>query len=116
MTDKRSSFFDAVDQMHANWNPVKACNDLGLPAVYVRDNEVVWQFPNGDIVSDVDGGDRALKALNSASRGDQADMARRIRTRYEALTEQDSGGSISVDWDEIIDEIWEEEQRGNVQS
>ncbi len=111
MTDNRSSFFDAVDRMHANWNPVRDCNHLGLPAVYVRENDVVWQFPDGEIVLDVDGGDRALKALNSATDGEQADMARRIRTRYEALTGQSSGGSVSVDWDAIMDEIWEEEQR-----
>ncbi|WP_312356807.1 hypothetical protein [Agrobacterium sp.] len=111
MTDNSGSFFDAVDRMHANWNPVRDCNDLGLPAIYVRDNEVVWQFPNGDVVSDDAAGDRALAVLNSATDGEQADMARRIRTRYEALTGQDSGGSVSVDWDEIIDEIWQEEQR-----
>lgn len=43
-------------------------------------------------------------------------MARRIRTRYEALSGKDSGGPVSVDWDAIMDEIWEEEQSRNVQS
>lgn len=110
MADNRSSFFEAVHRMHAAWNPVRDCTDLGLPAVYVRDKEVVWQFPDGEIVSDVDAGERALSILN-ATEGEQSDMARRIRTRYETLTGRDSGASTSVDWDAIIDEIWEEEQR-----
>jgi len=109
MADNNSSFFDAVHWMHANWNPVKDCHDLGLPAVYVRDNKVVWQFPGGEISSDIDAGDRALSILNSAAKGEQADMARRIRTRYEALTGQDSEGATSVDWDAIMDEIGMEE-------
>ncbi|WP_322886526.1 hypothetical protein U8C31_18355 [Sinorhizobium medicae] len=111
MSDNSDSFFDVVDRMHARWNPVGECHDLCLPAVYVRDRQVVWQFPDGEIASDLDAGERALAILNSATVGEQADMAQRIRTRYEALTGQDSGGPTRLDWDAIIDDLWEEEQR-----
>lgn len=79
MMDNSSSFFDAVDRMHSDWNPVRDYNDLELPAVYVHNGAVVWQFPTGEIVLDAEAGDRTLVALNSASDGDRAIMARRQR-------------------------------------
>lgn len=100
-----SSFFDAVDRMHKNWRSlVVEANELGLRAVYVRDREVVWHFADNDIVSDTVGGDRVLAILNTATDGERGDMARRIRTRHEALAGQPSGGDTSVDWDEILDQ------------
>jgi len=107
-----SDFFDAVDRMIKNWkSPVQECNELGLPAVYVRDGDVVWHFADGEIIPDALAGDRAMAILNSAAEGEQADMARRIRTRYQALTSQSSGGETGVDWDVIFDEIAEGAER-----
>lgn len=79
---------EAVDRMIANWgrHPIDEAHALGLPAVYKRDGEVVWEYPDGEIVSDEEHHRRRVAEGPVDDSPEKADFRRRIGNRYELFT------------------------------
>ncbi|WP_142627951.1 hypothetical protein [Rhizobium sp. P007] len=77
---------EAVDRMIANWgrHPIDEAHTLGLPAVYMRDGEIVWEYPGGEIVSDEEHHRRRATAVDDTP--EKADFRRRINDRYELMS------------------------------
>lgn len=79
---------EAVDRMIANWgrNPIEEANDLGLPAVYKRDGEIVWEYPGGEIVSDEEHHRRRAAEGPVDDPPEKAEFRRRMGNRYELMS------------------------------
>lgn len=57
-----------------------------LPAVYLRDGEIVWDYPGGEIVSDEEHHRRRDAEGDLDDSPEKADFRRRISNRYELLS------------------------------
>lgn len=79
---------EAVDRMIANWgrHPVDEAHAFGLPAVYMKDGEIVWEYPGGEVVSDEEHHQRRADEGDVDDSPEMADFRRRIGNRYELLS------------------------------
>lgn len=79
---------EAVDRMIANWDrePIKEAHAFGLPAVYKRNGEIVWEYPGGEIVEDEEHHRRRAAEGTVRDTPEKADFRRRIGDRYELLS------------------------------
>jgi hypothetical protein len=58
----------------------------GLPAVYLRDGEIVWEYSRGEVVSDEEHHRRRAAEGDVDDSPEKADFRRRISNRYELLS------------------------------
>lgn len=79
---------EAVDRMIANWSrqPIGEAHAFGLPAVYLKDGEIVWEYPGGEVVSDEEHHRRRAVESQIEDSPEKSELRRRIGKRYELLS------------------------------
>ena len=79
---------EAVDRMIANWgrHPIDEAHAFGLPAVYMKDGEIAWEYPGGEVVNDEEHHRRRAAEGPVDDSPEKADFRRRIGNRNELFT------------------------------
>lgn len=58
----------------------------GLPAVYLKDGAICWEYPGGELVDDAEHDRRLATEDMSQDSEDKAEFRRRIDSRYALLS------------------------------